>query len=63
MKLQIKTIRFVYIMSFVLAIITYAVTLNVEVGYINLGSPWISNNFVLTVCGGAFASMLVVLAC
>lgn len=63
MKLQIKTIRFVCIMSFVLAIITYAATLNVEVGYIRFDSPWISNNFVLTVCGGAFASMLVVLAC
>ena len=63
MKLQIKTIRFVCIMSLILAIITYAVTLNVEVGYINLETPWISNNFVLTVCGGAFASMLVVLAC
>ena len=29
--------------------------------FFNLSVPWLSNNFVLTVCGGAFASMLVVL--
>lgn len=63
MKTQIKVIRFVAIMSIVLAAITYLITVNIEVGFICLNTPWLSNNFMLTVCGGAFASMLVVLLC
>lgn len=63
MKTQIKVIRFVAIMSIVLAAITYLITVNIEVGFINLNTQWLSNNFLLTVCGGAFASMLVVLLC
>lgn len=63
MKTQIKVIRFVAILSIVLAAITYLITVNIEVGFICLNTPWLSNNFMLTVCGGAFASMLVVLLC
>lgn len=63
MKTQIKVIRFVAIMSIVLAVITYLITVNIEVGFFRLNTPWLSNNFLLTVCGGAFASMLVVLLC
>lgn len=63
MKTQIKVIRFVAIMSIILAAITYLVTVNIEVEFICLNTPWLSNNFMLTVCGGAFASMLVVLLC
>lgn len=63
MKTQIKVIRFVAIMSIFLAAVTYLITVNIEVGFINLSTPWLSNNFLLTVCGGAFASMLVVLLC
>lgn len=63
MKSQVKIIRFVAIMSIVLAAITYLITVNIEVGFIKLNTPWLSNNFLLTVCGGAFASMLVVLLC
>ena len=63
MKTQVKIIRFVAIMSIVLAVITYLITVNIEVGFIRLNTQWLSNNFLLTVCGGAFASMLVVLLC
>ena len=63
MRIQIKVIRFVAIMSVILAAITYLISLNIEVGFIKLNAPWISNNFALTVFGGAFASMLVVLVC
>lgn len=63
MSLQIKTIKFVSIIATLLAVCTYLVTINIELGFIKVSSPWISNNFVLTVFGGAFASMLVVLVC
>jgi len=63
MRIQIKVIRFVAIMSVILSAITYLVSLNIEVGFLKLNAPWISNNFALTVFGGAFASMLVVLVC
>ena len=63
MKLQIQVIRFVLALSMLFAIGTYFVTLNIEMGFMCLSSPWISNNFLLTVVGGAFASMLVVLLC
>lgn len=63
MKLQIKVIRFVFFSSLALAFFTYLITLNIENEYLVMSSPWISNNFALTVVGGAFASMLVVLLC
>ena len=63
MKLQIKIIKYVSLMALLLAFGTYAVTLNIEVGFIELSTLWLSNNFALTVLGGAFASMLVVLLC
>lgn len=63
MRTQVKVIRFALIMSILLAIITYLVTLNMEIGFISLQTKWLSNNFALTVSGGAFASMLVVLIC
>lgn len=63
MKSQIKVIRFVAIMSIVLAAVTYLITVNIETGFVSFNTPWLSNNFLLTVCGGAFASMLVVLLC
>lgn len=61
MRIQVKVIRFALFMSILFGVITYLITLNIEIGFLNLSVPWLSNNFVLTVCGGAFASMLVVL--
>lgn len=61
MRIQVKVIRFTLLMSIVFAAIAYLVTLNIEIGFLALSVPWLSNNFVLTVCGGAFSSMLVVL--
>lgn len=61
MRIQVKVIRFTLFMSVFFAVITYLVTLNIEIGFLVLSVPWLSNSLVLTVCGGAFASMLVVL--
>lgn len=63
MKLQKKLIQFTASISVLLVICTYLVTLNIELGFISISSPLISNNFVLMVFGGAFASMFVVLIC
>ncbi len=62
-KVSVKTIRFTGIVSVILLLITYAITVNIEVGFVRINSIWMSNNFALTACGGAFASMLVVLVC
>lgn len=58
-----KTIVFTGIASIILMVLTYLVTVNSENHFLSINSRWISNNFLLTVVGGAFASMLVVLAC
>lgn len=63
MRTQVKIVRFAAVTSAIFAIITYLITLNMENRFITLNTPWLSNNFALTVCGGAFASMLVVLVC
>ena len=61
MSTNIKVIRFTVITAFILAIVTYGISLNISYGWYEL--KWMSNNFLLTVFGGAFASMLVVLSC
>ena len=58
-----KTIQFTGVASIVLIVATYLITVNIENQLLSINSPWISNNFLLTIIGGAFASMLVVLAC
>ena len=60
---NIKTIKFTAVLSAVFAILTYIITLNMEVAFFVPNWPWISNNFALTVCGGIFASTLVVMLC
>lgn len=60
---NIKTIKFTAVLSAVFAILTYIITLNMEVAFFAPNWPWISNNFALTVCGGIFASTLVVMLC
>lgn len=63
MSTSIKVIKFTSILSIIFLVITYLITVNIESGFIQLNTIWISNNFLLTVFGGAFASILVVLFC
>ena len=61
MSTSIKVIHFTKTMSILLGIITYIISLNISYGWFDI--KWISNSFLLTIIGGAFASMLVVLIC
>lgn len=63
MRENIKTIRFTMCFSVLFALFTYIITLNMEIGFFRPNWAWLSNNFALTVCGGAFASFLVVMLC
>lgn len=63
MRSNIETIKFTGTFCLVLAVLTYIVTLNIEMGFFQPNWSWMSNNFALTVCGGAFASFLVVMLC
>ena len=63
MSTSIKIIKFTGILSMIFLFFTYLVTVNIEKHIIELNTIWISNNFVLTILGGAFASFLVVLLC
>ena len=58
-----KTIAFTGILSFIAAMLTYVVCLNMDIKFFMPNWPWLSNNFVLTLCGGVFASLLVVMLC
>ena len=59
----VKTIRFSAIFSVLFAILTYIVSVNIESGFIQLYSIWMSNNFALTVAGGVFTGFFVMLLC
>lgn len=63
MRSNIETIKFTGLFCLILAVLTYIVTLNIEMGFFRPNWGWMSNNFALTVCGGAFASFLVVMLC
>lgn len=63
MRSNITTIRFTAKLSIIFALFTYIVTLNIETAFFSPNWTWISNNFALTVCGGVFASTLVVMFC
>jgi len=60
---SVKVIKFTSILSIIFLVITYLITVNIESGFIQFHTIWISNNFLLTVFGGVFASTLVVLFC
>lgn len=60
---NIKTIKFTAKLSVFFALLTYVVSLNMELAFFVPNWRWISNNFALTVCGGVFASTLVVMLC
>ena len=63
MRGNIETIKFTAIVSGIFALLSYFVTLNIELAFFVPQWSWISNNFVLTVCGGIFTSTFVVLFC
>lgn len=60
---SVKVIKFTAVMSIVFLILTYFTTVNIEAHILELNTIWFSNDLALTVFGGAFASMLVVLIC
>lgn len=60
---NIQTIKFTAALSTIFAIFTYIITLNMELAFFAPNWLWISNIFALTVCGGIFASTLVVMFC
>lgn len=63
MRSSIKVIQYTGWLALLFLILTYLVTINIETAFVVFNSPWMSDNFFLTVFGGAFASMLVVLLC
>lgn len=63
MRTQVKIVKLIIVLCALFAVLTYFITLNMEIGFINLHTPWLSNNFALTVCGGAFSGVLVMLVC
>ena len=63
MRESIKVIRWCSFVSILFLIFTYIVTVNAEAHFVVLHSVWISNDFLITLFGGVFASMLVVLLC
>jgi len=61
MSTNIKVIRYTAVLSGILAILMYLISLNIAFEWFDWN--WFSNGFMLTIFGGAFASMLVVLIC
>lgn len=61
MKTNLKVIKFTTILSLILFIITFLICLNISFEWFDI--KWMSNNFLLVVFSGAFASILVVLVC
>lgn len=63
MRESIKIIKYTGLISAIFLVLTYVVSVNMDNSFVKLNTPWISNNFMLTVTGGVFASVLVVLLC
>lgn len=63
MRGSVKVIKFTAFMSILFLALTYFATINIETHILEINTIWFSNNFALTIFGGAFASMLVVLIC
>lgn len=61
MSTNLKIIKFTAIFSSIFFIITFSVCLNISYEWFEI--KWLSNNFLLTIFSGIFASMLVVLVC
>ena len=63
MRESIKVIKYCSRASLVFLVLTYVVSVNIEGHFISTDSMLISNNFLITLFGGVFASMLVVVLC
>ncbi len=63
MRGSVKVIKFTTVMSILFLVLTYLTAVNIETHMVGFNTVWLSNNFALTVFGGVFASMLVVLIC
>lgn len=61
MKTNVLRIRFELFGSVLFAVIAYAVSVNMEIGFFTPNWWWMSNNFVLTASGGVFTGFLVAL--
>lgn len=59
----VKSIKILIGIVVLFLVLTYAVSLNMEIGFVRFGSPIISNTFLFTLFSGVFASALVVLMC
>lgn len=63
MSVSVNTIKRLLAILIAVLTITYLVSLNMENHYIVLNTKWLSNDFLFAISGGAFASLVVVLAC
>jgi len=64
MRESIKVIKWCGCISLLFLILTLLVSVNIEGNFIKFNTVWMSNNhFLLTLFGGVFASMLVVVLC
>ena len=61
MKSNILRIRFELFGSVLFAVIVYAVSVIMEIGFFEPNWWWMSNNFALTVSGGVYTGFLVAL--
>ena len=63
MRESIKVIKWCGSISLLFLVLKYLVSVNIEGNFIELNTVWMSNSFLLTLFGGVFASMLVVVLC
>lgn len=63
MNESVRIIKWLILLSAFSLILTYAISVNSEIELLCLNSPYISNNFAFSICGGIFASVIVMLAC
>lgn len=63
MRESIKVIKWCGCFMILFLVLAYIVSVNIEAEFIAFDSPWLSNNFLFTLFGGVFASMLIVVLC
>lgn len=63
MSTSINTIKKLLWWLFGVLVVTYIMSLNIENHFVELNSKWVSNNFLFTIAGGIFASLIVVILC
>ncbi len=57
-----RTLYFLIILCLIFLGLSYAISINIEIGFCAVNSALISNNFLFTCFSGAFASILVLIA-